>query len=207
MDALAVLRDDSWFGDVDFAKVAICPIPVAHGVASVGLSFDLADRRSFVLLPAAKGFRGSHEDDGQSVTSSINNLQGATVNGENRTTLASGAILRNVEVIPFNLRTELTCRDRIVIDFILAHLGLERRRVYRSIRNGVPEEFQGTLPDWKALDFAKLSSLDAPPYKELSFRLKKRGVHFPFSRQYYEELILRLGMRGSRRHQRGECSL
>jgi hypothetical protein len=193
-DALDVLRDDTWFDDADLAKVEICHLPIAPEVASVGLSFDLAGVRSFVLLPAAKEFRGSREDDGRSVTSSIKDLQGAIVDGDNRTILASGTVLRRVESIPLDLGIQLTSWDNFVIDLVLAVLKVERGQVYRTIRDGLPDELRDTVPDRKALDFAKLSRVNVPPFKEFCFRLKKSRVPCPFSRQHYEEIMKRAGM-------------
>lgn len=168
-DALEVLREAADFEEDDRAEIRIGPLqlPSGHVVHLVDIVFDapLREKVYIVSLPTSAKCRAICDGSPRRNELEISRLDGAVIDAE-ASVYFSGGKLHAVEVIPFPLCYEPTELDRRIVHLTIAIIGAEDR-CYRSLRDGVPLQFQDMVPDIGLLDCSRLSELDVPPLKNI----------------------------------------
>jgi hypothetical protein len=142
-------------------KVGLLGLPCGNWTALVDVIFP--DLECIVSLPTSARFRALTGASSELQEFEISRLDGAEVDSDGSVRLADRSRLRAVEVVP----TPLPYKPSQLSERILRHvISLTRSyHCYRSIREGLPEHLQHQVPDLRALDYARVRTIQAPPLK------------------------------------------
>jgi hypothetical protein len=160
-DALDVVGQELGLNEITRAEIRLAALPLLRRepIAAVQVLFPTLQWR--VSLPAATRFQGS---DGTSVQLlEITRLEGAKVNSDGAVLLMDGTRLRAVEVVPARLPHKVSTLEMRILRHLIEQTHSDH--CYRSMRDGLPEHMQRMTPDLRAIDYARLASIQAPPLK------------------------------------------
>ncbi len=200
LDAIAVLREYADFKERDRATMRLAPmrLPSHDIVTAVDLVFlpVSGGRQYSVALPTCKHFTGQPEGSLRREQFDISRLDEGVADFAGTVTLRDGLSLRWVEVLPVHLPYEPSETDWRIIHHTVAILHAEDR-CYRWYGEGLPPELQAMVPpELKLIDCGRLSGLDLPPLKELTFQIRKKDPMFKkLSGQQIADTLRKFGMR------------
>jgi hypothetical protein len=184
--ALELLRANTDFSNADIARISVGPcLPASQPAWGFGLVYQSArsDRIFCVLLSACALVHAIRQGHSDREPIGIEELDGATVTADGGVTLINGSRIRAVEAQGVTLPYELSDRDWHILHLVIEMIGGEDW-AYRSSRQGVPIEFQKTIPHWKTIDFSALAQWftrggRVPLLKQIRYQYEVRFPELP----------------------------
>jgi hypothetical protein len=104
-----------------------------------------------------------------------------------------------VEVEPSGLHRPSPLDERILAHVIAMTNSFH---CYRSIREGLPEDFQRQLPDLRMLDYSRVFTIKPPPLKVIQWYIAQNEPQLRVSNQKIADALARCGVRVPRRRPR-----
>lgn len=124
-------------------------------------------------------------------------LSNAKVQSDGTVVLRNGERLRAVEVVPGYLPYKPSLLDLRILRHVIALMGADS--CYRSIREGLPEPYRDMMPDFRAIDFGRISSLRVPQLKVIQGYIEEHEPALAVSSQKISDALAALGVRRPRR--------
>jgi hypothetical protein len=176
-DALDILREVADFKDHHRAEIRIGPLRLSSGDVTglVYVVFNAPSREKvfIVSLPTSAQCRAICQGSSRRDYFEIDRLHGAVVDAKANVRLPDGTKLRAVDVVPTRLPYNPTELDWRIVHYTISMIGAEER-CYRSLREGLPPQLQGMVPDRRFLDCSRLPGLELPPLKEIVGRIAEK---------------------------------
>ncbi|WP_424629722.1 hypothetical protein [Bradyrhizobium sp. SYSU BS000235] len=204
-EAIDLLESDSATIQIEFIRL---PSGRTAGLVCVIFEGQSGSKPFVVRLRSANYFQAFEQQSLEKQTFQIELLDGAKVDGRGTTFLRDGRWVRAVEVIPEPLPYELSDLDLRIIQLTISMMDAEDR-CYRSLRSGVPEAHQASVPDLRFLDFSTLlptngrPPLPIPLLKQIKAEYSNRypGEKTP-SEQKISDALAKAGLRSPERRPR-----
>jgi hypothetical protein len=205
-DAIELLRQGANLQTDDHAQihVGLLALPSSQVVGLIDIQFEDfgGDLVHCVSLPTSGQFRAICQHSARIETYDILRLVCASVNGAGQVTLADGAVVHAVEVLPVYLHYEPSNLDWRIVHHVIAIAGAEDR-CYRRWPDGLEFALSDKTFDRLHLDCSKLSELDLPSLKVLARAISKRDRGLKrLSRQKLADTLAMFGIRGIRKRPR-----
>lgn len=180
--ALELLRVEVGFSELDTARISVVRIsPRSKPAWSFALIYEsnFYDKHFAVMLPSCATVQAIRDGELDRRMINVCDLHAAAVNADGEVQLADGSFLRAVETQPVNLPSNLSEQDCRIIDTFIKMVG-GKDRIYRSLRQGIPLEYQEMVPDHRFVDFSAFRALATdqkitiPLLKAIEYQILKR---------------------------------
>jgi hypothetical protein len=208
--AIDLLRTQAGFSKSSVARILVGPrLGASEPAWGVCLAYECETCKSTVfiaLLPACARVTAIRDEqsDGKRIEIEIEKLDRATVGATGKVYLVNGSRIRAVEAQRINLPYELSEQDWRILHLVFGMMG-DRDWAYRSLRKGLPNEYQEATFDWKRLDFSSVADrlaqgpLEIPPLKQIRYNYEKQYPDAPPpSIATISATLIRVGMRERR---------
>lgn len=178
-DTVELLADHADFRAGDTATLHARPLLVYRSQSLVQLCIqfnNLTEETTFVVwLPCSARFKAAPVE--QSVTCNFDTarLDNAAVGFDCRVQLATGELLRAVEIIPSALPFEMSDMEWQILICVIKHLKLMDLAI-RTFGEELDPKIQANLPEIRGVDFQRLVGHEVPPLKVLQQILVDGGV-------------------------------
>jgi hypothetical protein len=186
-DALDVVGQDLAPNEVLRAQIRIVRLRLPSGNLTALVDVVFADLGYIVSLPTSAQFKALSDTSSRHQVFEISRLDGAEVCADGSVRLADGTQLRAVEVIPTHLPYKLSKLEETILQQVISLTRSDH--CYRSIREGLPEHLQHQVPDLRAIDYSRVSTIQAPLLKEIP------GYNLQASNQKISDALATLGIR------------
>jgi hypothetical protein len=120
-------------------------------------------------------------------------LSYAEVHSDGMVVLRNGECLRAVEVVSSYLPYKPSPLDLRILRHVIALTGADY--CYRSIREDLPEPYRDMVPDLRAIDFARVSSLPVPQLKIIQAYIEEHEPALTVSLQKISDALAAQGVR------------
>ena len=199
-DVLEVVHQVFGLKETPRGEVRVVPLRRLSGewTALVDVLFPELD--CIVSLPTSARFHARSEENSQLNIFEISRLDGAEVGSGGSVLLIDGSRLRAVEVVPTPLPYEPSELEERILHHVIALT--KSYDCYRSIREGLPENQQQQVPDVRALDYARICSIEPPPLKVIQGYIAENDPELKVSNQKIADALAMCGVRIPRRRPR-----
>jgi hypothetical protein len=198
-DALEVARQRPGMGEITRAEIRLAPFLLPWGGCTAGVVVLFPDLGCYVSLPASASFSARTDTGRQRQAFEIALLEGAEICSDGSVLLKDGMRLRAVEVEPTGLYRPSALDERILVHVIAM---TKSCHCYRSIREGLPGDFQRQIPDLRALDYSRARTIQPPPLKVIRGYIEQNDPQLQVSNQKIADALARCGVRVPRRRPR-----
>ena len=199
-DALEVLREFAGFKATNHAEIRIglLKLPSSNVVGLVDLEFaaPLEEKTYSISLPTSAQFHAARTDTSRRGRFDIARLDGAVVNSTGTVLLSDGVKLRAVEVIPARMPLEPSELDWRIVRQAISLMKAEKS-CYRSLKSGLPVQFQKMAPDLLFIDCSALPDLQLPMFKIIAGLIQAEypPEETPPSQQQIADSLRKFGIR------------
>jgi hypothetical protein len=199
-DALEVVHQVFGFKETPRGEVRVNPLRLPSGDRTALVDVLFPELDCIVSLPTSAQFQARSEEDSRLNIFEIARLDGAEVGPGGSVVLIDGIQLRAVEVVPTHLPYKPSELEVQILRHVIALT--KSYHCYRSIREGLPEDQEQQVPDVRALDYARICSIEPPPLKVIQGYIAENDPELKVSNQKIADALAMCGMRIPRRRPR-----
>jgi hypothetical protein len=192
-DALDVVCQALGLDETPRGEIRLYPLWLPSGECTTMVDMVFPGLGCIVSLPASTTFRARSGTGSQRKVFEISRLGGAEVCSDGAVQLADGTRLRGVEVIPTHLPYKPSQVDERIIHNVISLT--KSYHCYRSMREGLPGDWQHLVPDLHALDYGRVRTIKAPPLKVIQAYIAENDPELKVSNQKIADALAMCGVR------------
>ena len=177
-------------------EIKIGPLQLPSGVRIFLVEVAFPQLGYVVSLPASARFKARNMTHSIAEVD-IRLLGDAKVYLDGTVALRNGERLRAVEVVPSYLPYKASALDLRILRHVLAQTRADH--CYRSIREDLPQQYREMVPDFRAIDFARVLDLRVPYVKVIKAYIEDNDPGLNVSLQKISDALALFGVRRPRR--------
>jgi hypothetical protein len=191
-DALDVICQAFGIAEIPDAQIQLGPLRLPSGKLTALVDVVFPDLGCRVSLPTSARFKALTDASSQRQVFEIFLLDQAEVYSDG-SLLLDGTRLRAVEVIPTYLPYEPSELEERILRHVIVRTN--SYHCYRSVREDVPEHLRDQIPDVRALDYARVRTIQTPPLKAIQSYIEVHDPKLKVSNQKIADALAAFGVR------------